>query len=249
MAQRLSLFGAVSPEQAVCGKSTSRTGASDLRLWTQRLMDGMAVQCPRCHPGLQPRSGLDPDRVEDRTHLGDVLRGRVRGLFRRDHQAGALDVEDPELLAVAGLRCSRRTRPLVRLCRWRDPALEVAVDASGEAGGRLPLPRPAGRARSIPDASRCSRRWSRPSGATSPRNGARSASAAARSSTLGPTGGSAHEWSRQPSRTRFDHGGDAHADVSIVTELAPPTHIDHPSAGTSYTTRSGVEGSRSGSMK
>src|SRR3990172_8828496 len=34
-------------------------------------------------------------------------------------------------------------------------------------------------------------------------NGARSASASARSSTLGPTGGSAHEWSRHPSLTRF----------------------------------------------
>src|SRR3989337_241485 len=33
-------------------------------------------------------------------------------------------------------------------------------------------------------------------------NGARSASASARSSTLGPTGGSAHEWSRHPSLHR-----------------------------------------------
>jgi hypothetical protein len=32
-------------------------------------------------------------------------------------------------------------------------------------------------------------------------------------------------------------------------DLAAPIHIDHPSAGTSYTTRSGVEGSASGSMK
>src|SRR5919106_4840545 len=81
------------------------------------------------------------------------------------------------------------------------------------------------------------------------RNGARSASAAARSSTLGPTGGSAHEWSRHPWRTRL-------VTVVMLTPTCPssenlvaPIHIDHPSKGTSYTTRSGVEGSRSGSMK
>src|ERR671922_354882 len=81
------------------------------------------------------------------------------------------------------------------------------------------------------------------------RKGARSASAAARSSTPGPTGGSANEWSRHPCRTRF---------VTVVmltptcpssANLAAPIHCDHPPAGTSYTTRRGVEGSWSASMK
>ena len=36
---------------------------------------------------------------------------------------------------------------------------------------------------------------------------------------------------------------------SSSLNLAAPIHIDHPSAGISYTTRRGVEGSRSGSMK
>ena len=49
------------------------------------------------------RSGLDPDRVEDGPHLGHVLAGRVRRPVRLNHQAGALDVEDPEVLGVSGL--------------------------------------------------------------------------------------------------------------------------------------------------
>src|SRR5919106_2161652 len=94
------------------------------------------------------------------------------------------------------------------------------------------------------------------------RNGARSASAVARSSTLGPTDGSAHEWSRHPCRTRFvtvvmltptcegwpGQPLDEQA-VPPSANLTAPIHINHPSEGTSYTTRSGVEGSRSGSMK
>src|SRR5919106_6050775 len=94
------------------------------------------------------------------------------------------------------------------------------------------------------------------------RNEARSASAVARSSTLGPTGGSAHEWSRHPCRTRFvtvvmltptcegwpGQPLDEQA-VPSSANLDAPIHIDHPSKGTSYTTRSGVEGSRSVSMK
>src|SRR5919106_220047 len=81
------------------------------------------------------------------------------------------------------------------------------------------------------------------------RNGARSRSAAARSSTLGPTGGSAHEWSRHPSRTRFVTVVMLTPTCPSLADLAAPIHIDHPSKGTSYTTRRGVEGSRSGSMK
>jgi len=45
------------------------------------------------------------------------------------------------------------------------------------------------------------------------------ASAAARSSTLGPTGGSAHEWSNAPVAHQVRHGGDAHAHVSVACEL------------------------------
>src|SRR5919106_4013001 len=37
--------------------------------------------------------------------------------------------------------------------------------------------------------------------------------------------------------------------VPSSANLVAPIHIDHPSKGTSYTTRSGVEGSPSGSMK
>src|SRR3954465_88450 len=83
------------------------------------------------------------------------------------------------------------------------------------------------------------------------RNGARFAIAVARSSTLGPTGGSARKWSWHPCRTRFVTEG-------MVTTTCPPPSFanltapddtDHPSAGTSYTTRSGVEESSSGAMK
>src|SRR3990172_9199109 len=81
------------------------------------------------------------------------------------------------------------------------------------------------------------------------RNGARSASAAARSSTLGPTGGSAHEWLRHPWRTRFDTVVMLAPTCTASENLTAPIHLSHPSAGISYTTRSGVEGSRSGSME
>ena len=51
-----------------------------------------------------PASWLDPDGVEDGLQLGEVTRRQARGSFRRDHEAGPLDIEDPELLAVAGTR-------------------------------------------------------------------------------------------------------------------------------------------------
>src|SRR4029450_2865368 len=98
------------------------------------------------------------------------------------------------------------------------------------------------------------------SGGDVTRNGARSASAFARSSTLGPTGGSAHEWSWQPCVTRFDTVVmltptcpglpqlSVEHSVSLSANFAAPIHCHHP-AGTSYTTRMGVDESRSGSMK
>src|SRR5215207_192277 len=81
------------------------------------------------------------------------------------------------------------------------------------------------------------------------RNGARSGSAIARSSALGPTGGSAGEWSRHPCCTRFVTEVMLTATHPPSATLAAPIHGDHPSTGTSYTTRRGVEGSASGSMK
>src|SRR3989304_5421203 len=80
-------------------------------------------------------------------------------------------------------------------------------------------------------------------------NGARSASAAARSVTLGPTGGSAHEWSRHPSLTRFVTVVMLTATCPSSADLTAPIHIDQPSTGTSNVTWSDVEGSRSGSME
>ena len=56
----------------------------------------------------------------------------------------------------AGLVTARRKQPSV-------PRRHIPG-----SGGGLRTPRPAGRARSAPDACRCSRRWSRPPGATSP---------------------------------------------------------------------------------
>ena len=60
------------------------------------------------------------------------LRGEFGDQFVLDHQAGALDVEDPELLGAAGLAVVAVER-VPRLCvDGRDPALEVAAHASGE---------------------------------------------------------------------------------------------------------------------
>src|SRR4029079_6121667 len=64
-----------------------------------------------------------------------------------------------------------------------------------------------------------------------------------------PTGGSAQMWPWQPSRTRFTTVVMLTSTCPTSLNFAPPTHIDHPAAGTWYTTRSGVVGSRSGSMK
>src|SRR5262245_54212649 len=80
-------------------------------------------------------------------------------------------------------------------------------------------------------------------------NGARFASAAARSSTLGPTGGSAHEWSWHPSVTRFDTVVMVMPTHPASEHFAAPIHWIQSSFGISYTTRSGVEASPSGSMK
>src|SRR3990172_8828459 len=88
-----------------------------------------------------------------------------------------------------------------------------------------------------------------PFGGDVTRNGARSASAAARSSTLGPTGGSAHEWLRHPWRTRVDTVVMLPATCPSSADLTAPIHIDQPSTGRSNVTWSDVEGSRSGSME
>lgn len=53
---------------------------------------------------------------------------RSAAIIRR----GAFDVEDPELLGVAGTRVAVERIPRYRV-EGRDPALEVAADASGEA--------------------------------------------------------------------------------------------------------------------
>src|SRR5919106_6753882 len=83
--------------------------------------------------GLAATSRLDPYGVEDGTHLGDVLRGRIGGPFGRDHQSAAVDVEDPELFCVAGTRVAIERVPRIGLREWIDPALELPADASGEA--------------------------------------------------------------------------------------------------------------------
>ena len=66
---------------------------------------------------------------------------------------------------------------------------------------------------------------------------------------VGPTGGSAQEWSVHPWLTRFDT-------VVMLTPTSPssvnltaPIQLAQPSAAMSNVTRSGVEGSWSGSMK
>src|SRR3990170_6580221 len=81
--------------------------------------------------GASRRSRLDPDGVQDRALFLEVLGWRTGGPPGRDHQTGAFDVEDPELLRVAGTRVAVERVPRFRV-DGRDPALEARVGASYE---------------------------------------------------------------------------------------------------------------------
>src|SRR3990172_12180366 len=82
---------------------------------------------------VRATSWLDPNAVEDRPQLGEILRGRPGGPFRRNHQTRPFDVDDPELLPVARPRVAIERVPWFGGVDESDPALEAASDASGEA--------------------------------------------------------------------------------------------------------------------
>ena len=48
-----------------------------------------------------PASWFDPDGIEDRSHLGYVLWWRLGKPLGLNHQASAVDIEDPELFNLA----------------------------------------------------------------------------------------------------------------------------------------------------
>src|SRR5262249_18133912 len=84
-------------------------------------------------------SWLDLDGIEDRPKFGDRLRRRAGGSFRRDQQASAFDVEDPELLSIAGAGVAVERVSFFRCVDERDPALQPAFVTSDEAAA-VPLP-------------------------------------------------------------------------------------------------------------
>src|SRR6266545_1738110 len=73
-----------------------------LRFWLPHDIGARPGDVGRQSPALNQPLRLDLDGVEDRPHLGDVLLGGIGGPVGLDHQAAALDVEDPELLVLAG---------------------------------------------------------------------------------------------------------------------------------------------------
>src|SRR6185503_16117794 len=75
----------------------------------------------------------DPYGVEDRVAFGNILRGRTGRLFAGNQEAGPFNVEDPELLDVAGTRVAVVRIPTFGRIEGRDPALELAFNAPGES--------------------------------------------------------------------------------------------------------------------
>src|SRR5690348_11184828 len=73
------------------------------------------------------RSGRDSDGVHDALQLREVILVRIRRRHGRDHEALAVDVEDPELLDVGVVVAAEGDLPVV--VQRREPAVELAVRA------------------------------------------------------------------------------------------------------------------------